>query len=642
MFDPVHDSIEENDKQLKSEVPQADQSSEVQHTSIGEKSVEPTVVDHGDTNEMQAKVIPEEISVESNEETDPIDSNYLRSYFNDNLDQIFKFQDCQVLPRSMLHYSLFRKLLLVKTPIFPNVLELFQMGYNEKKKKTYEEIRHNYAYEPAIGETVVQQDLRYDLKTEHISYMTFLIYTLVSSKSVTKSCKDRLIADAYYSFGLLFQLFLYNLNILNKFSTFAYNILPGSSHKKFFPVIDIDVDLDKDLKYPHRSINFPFKPEFNEMDDSDPRKDKNNLDKKITIEYSKAMEIMGSISFGYDREHIEERLQAHPQVHKLNGFQVIQALNDWCKSNGQRDPHKLSVMIYDFVNLLKKLNVRMKKENQIVALILWITAIISYNQEDDAAFQESILVMIFNDPSFQHFDYMDYNVAYTETEEEILKAECEARLSAKAVKAVNKRSPTVLYFDEEYNIQIKHLKETTPKTVQTPKSKADEPENSVDDIEMSIMSDSNDIVGSQDQVEYNMEGTILKPEMFHDAKHMFNPRSTKSKNNYIKQLEFESEHKLTNLYTGQSIDQLVHDLDQSHRIASLLRKDSQNYINLFDKYDFNYVSATSGKFGERIKKNPKYNDNLVGFQTDMMKLFRMSKKMIIKKAYKHNGDSTPK
>lgn len=626
MFDPVHDSIEENDKQHKTELSQTAQS----------EPLEP--VPEQITVESEEQPVSQESNAVFDESTDPIDFNYLRSYFSDNLQQIFKLQDCQVLSRNMLHYSLFRKLLLIKTPIFPNVLELFQMGYVEKKKKTYDTVRHNYSFEPAIGETVVQQDLRYDLKTEHISYMTFLIYTLVSSKSVTKSCKDRLIADPYYSYALLYQLFLYNLNILNKFSTFSYNVLPGSSHKKFFPVIDIDNDLDKDLKYPHRSINFPFKPEFQEMDDADPRKDRNNYDKKIIIEHAKAAEILASISFGYDRENLEERLAAHPQVNKLNGFQVIQALNDWCKSNGEKDPHQLSVMIYDFVNLLNKLNVRMKKENQIVALILWITAIVSYNQENGAAFQESILVMIFNDPSFQHFDYMDYNVAYTDIEEEILKAECEARVSAKTGKAVNKRSPTVLYFDDEYNIQIRHLKDATPRPAHTPKPKPVEADNSVDEFEVSTMSDYDNGIPGQEQIDYNLENTIVKPKMFHDAKHMFNPRSTKSKNNYIRQLKFESEHKLVNLYKDQNIEQLTYDLDQSHRIASLLRKENQNYVNLFDKYDFNYVSATNGKFGERIKKNPKYNDNIVGFQTDMVKLFRMSKKMMIKKAYKYNGE----
>ncbi|CAI8509108.1 unnamed protein product [Hanseniaspora opuntiae] len=615
MFDPVHDSIEANGKQQRTEESTTDSSPETNNT--------PTPAQEDD---MKL----------NDEETQPLDSNYLRSYFNDNLEQIFKFQDSQILPRSMLHYSLFRKLLLVKTPIFPNVLELFQMEYVEKKKKAYETVRHNYSYEPAIGETVVQQDLRYFLKTEHIGYMTFLIYTLVSSKSVTKTCKDRLISDPYYSFALLFQLYLYNFNILNKFSTFSYNILAGSSHKKFFPVMDIDVDLDKDLNYPHRSPNFQFKPEYAEMNDLDPRKDRNNADKKIIIEWNKAAEMIAGVAFGNAKTH-EERLQEHPQVNKLNGFQVFEALNDWCKSNGEKDPHKLSILIYDFINLLNKLGVRMKRENQIVALILWMTAIISYSQEHDHEFQESILMMIFNDPSFQNFDYMDYNVPYTETEINVLQAECDARTASKPSKAINKRSPTILYFDEDYNIQIKHLKDPSSK-VRAPKPKV-EVDNSVDEIETSMVSEANDLPNAELD-ELDLEGSIMRPEMFHDAKHMFNDRSTKSKNNYIKQLDFESEHKLGDLYKDQTIDQLVHDLDQSHRIASLLRKDSQNYIKLFDKYDFNYVSVTSGKFGERVKKNPKYNDSLVGFQTDMVKLFRMSKKMIIKKAYKHNGSAS--
>lgn len=609
MFDPVHDSIEANGKRERSE----------------ESST--------DTSQANNSPIEQDDMSLTDDETELLDSNYLRSYFTDNLEQIFKLQDSQILPRSMLHYSLFRKLLLVKTPIFPNVLELFQMDYVEKKKKAYEAVRHNYSYEPAIGETVVQQDLRYFLKTEHIGYMTFLIYTLVSSKSVTKTCKDRLIADPYYSFALLFQLYLYSFNILNKFTTFSYNTLAGSSHKKFFPVIDIDVDLDKDVNYPHRSLNFQFKPEYAEMSELDPRKDRNNADKKIIIEWNKAAEMIAGVVFGHAKTH-EERLQEHPQVNKLNGFQVFEALNDWCKSNGEKDPHKLSLLIYDFINLLRKLGVRMKRENQIVALILWMTAIISYSQEHDHEFQESILMMIFNDPSFQNFDYMDYNVPYTEAEACVLQAECNARTASKPSKAINKRSPTVLYFDEDYNIQIKHLKDP-PKT-KAPRPKV-EAENYVDEAETSLASEPNGI--SEEMDELDLKGSILTPEMFHHAKHMVNDRSTKSKNNYIKQLDFESEHRLGGLYRDQTIGQLVHDLDQSHRIASLLRKDSQNYIKLFDKHDFNYVSVTSGKFGERIRKNPKYTDNLVGFQTDMVKLFRASKKMIIKKAYKHNGDA---
>ncbi|OBA25994.1 hypothetical protein HANVADRAFT_90531 [Hanseniaspora valbyensis NRRL Y-1626] len=119
---------------------------------------------------------------------------------------------------------------------------------------------------------------------------------------------------------------------------------------------------------------------------------------------------------------------------------------------------------------------------------------------------------------------------------------------------------------------------------------------------------------------------------YYDPKHIINVTNTKSKNNFKKQLNKEITVKLNNLYKDKTIDQLIYDLGETQRIAYKLRTGSSNYMKLFDKHEVNYVALTSGKFGGRTKKNPKINDSVLGFQTDMVKLFRMNKKLLLKRA----------
>ncbi|XBW38335.1 hypothetical protein QEN19_003924 [Hanseniaspora menglaensis] len=654
MFDPILDSIKENNKQLGNQLVERSTESmqsvneEIGLTGSGEKEI---VLGEGETDETSSD-IPEKVNIgkeelgskdlNSDDDENDVDmkeeeeedhmkifsKESICSFFKENLNEVIALPDGAPISRKQSHYSLIRKLLLFKSAMFPNVLELFNIDYSYKKNSLFKELDRNYMFETAIGDHIVHYDLRYNVKTEHINYMTFLVFSLLSSKAITRPNKDRLISDPYFAFSTVYQVILYNFSILNSFNTFQYNSQISSQKKKFHPLLDIDLEADKDVAYNSGSVNYPFKPEFKPNND-----EKVIQEKPLGLEYQKTLDYLWKIPFGQGNFKPDDGLVGHPQADKLNGFQVLFHLNKWCLSDGTVDSNGIETLVNSFISLIHKLNVEMKFENLIVALILWLTAIISYSKESDLEFHESMLKMIFEDESFTKFDELNYNTSFDDLELEICNKEYMARQELRTSKGIASRQGFKLKINDTGNIEL-----------------AIEPKLSIvreaikeHDVHQAKLPHSTEIL-TPGLYTPKMMGQINEKKFvtanhscvdhrdYFEPKHIINVSNTKSKNNFNKQLNKEINAKLNYLYKEQSIDQLIYDLGKTHAIARKIRTDSNNYINLFDKHEINYVSLTSGKFGGRTKKNPKINDSVVGFQTDMVQLFRMNKKLLIKRA----------
>ena len=716
MFDPILDSIKENDKQLK----------EQQHIQLATHSQEQKPKNSGyvkDSGDETSSDIPERIDIqneqirsgyglnngnnnvnsnntqekkdhgenmeEEEEEDDddlsPVSCDYIISYFKNNLLDVISLPDGSPLTRKQSYFSLIRKLLLVKTGMFPNVLELFQLEYTCKKKPLYKGLEKNYMYEKNIGEHLIHYDLRYNLKTEHINYMSFLGFSLLSSKSISKINKEKLLSDPYFAFATVYQIILYNFNILNMYNTFHYNTLNNSLKKKFHPLIELDLDSDRDSDYNIASINYHFKPDLEDLNKNDVTK--TVQEKPMVMEQHKIKDYLWKIPFGEDNYKNDEVLKGHPQAEKLNGFQVLFFLNKWCQSNGSYDHHGIAPLVYEFIALLERLEVKMKKENQIVALILWLTAMISYSKEDDMEFQENILRLILDDPSFIYFDELNYNTSFNEEELQICQREALAREELRESKGLSKKQQFDLIINQDGDLEVLPEQKILTFHSQKKDKESSEKINGKSSTKNIVLVKNQDLMNGNDKSENNKNNNInskkaggkkhvvkeeeIKQEEnddddneeaeedyeeefsddeennnnfkiennscvnytdYYDPKHIINVTNTKSKNNFKKQLNKEITVKLNNLYKDKTIDQLIYDLGETQRIAYKLRTGSSNYMKLFDKHEVNYVALTSGKFGGRTKKNPKINDSVLGFQTDMVKLFRMNKKLLLKRA----------
>lgn len=662
MFDPILDSIKENDKQLQqkltvdtstklsdSEKMEEERESEETSSDIPEKMN----IKHQETSSSQKssaggtqRAAPNIVGCATEDnETIPISSEYIISYFKNNLEDVISVEDGVPLTRKQTYFSLIRKLMLVKTAVFPNVLELFQIGYSCKKKPLYKGLEKNYMYEKTLGEHVVHYDLRYNLKTEHINYMTFLVFSLLSSKSISKVNKEKLLSDPYFAFATVYQVILYNFKILNMYNTFQYNSHITSQKKKFNPVVDLDLESDRDPKYTIASANYPFKPESKIA--NDPKKIQ---EKPMLMEHHKITDYLWKIPFGQGNYKPEDALQGHPQADKLNGFQVLFFLNKWCQSNGTQDYNGIAPLINEFISLLKGLNSKMKKKDQIVALILWLTAVISYSKEEDLEFQQNILEMILNDSTFVMFNELDYDVPLVETELEICEKEEIAREQLKASRSLGEKQSFELIVNEQGDIEVfvePKAHSMSQAFTETDVSAGPTSKNNIVLVNNTELIN-NDNGGSQskraeEESDFTPENkTCVNSNDYYDPKHIINVTNTKSKNNFKKQLNKEISVRLNNLYRDKTIDQLVYDLGETQKIAFQLRTSSNNYMKLFDKHEVNYVALTSGKFGGRTKKNPRINDSVVGFQTDMVKLFRMNKKLLLKKASRMFSDKVVK
>lgn len=659
MFDPILDSIKENDKQLQqqftvdtstqlsdSEQVEEDRESEETSSDIPEKmNIKPEETSFTSNGSIGGKHKAATNNVSEDDETTPLSSEYIISYFKNNLVDVISVEDGAPLTRKQTYFSLIRKLLLVKTAVFPNVLELFQIDYSCKKKPLYKGLEKNYMYEKTLGEHVVHYDLRYNLKTEHINYMTFLVFSLFSSKSISKVNKEKLLSDPYFAFSTVYQVILYNFKILNMYNTFQYNSHITSQKKKFNPVVDLDLDSDRDPKYTIASINYPFKPESKTA--TDPKK---LQEKPMLMEHHKITDYLWKIPFGQGNYKPQDALQGHPQADKLNGFQILFFLNKWCQSNGFLDYNGLSPLINVFISLFKESKAKMKKKNQIVALVLWLTAVISYSKEDDLEFQQNILEMILNDPTFVMFDDLDYDVPFDEKELKICEKEVISRKHLRASRSLGEKQNFDLIINEQGDLEV-FVEPKAPSFTQTSPetdlSVGPTNKNNIVLVNNTELID-NDNGGHQskraeEESDFNIENkTCVNSKDYYDPKHIINVTNTKSKNNFKKQLNKEISVRLNNLYRDKTIDQLVYDLGETQKIAFQLRTKSTNYIKLFDKHEVNYVALTSGKFGGRTKKNPRINDSVVGFQTDMVKLFRMNKKLLLKKASRMFSDRVVK